>query len=850
MRTTIAWVWTLAASAVCTGQPAPVNPFRGMQEREEVYEFAEKPAVKKEGDKYVVTFAAKGACDATVSIIDADGRTVRHLVSGVLGNNAPAPFEQGTLAQRIEWDGKDDQGKPAPAGCRAKVGLGLNARFEQIEKQYLFTRPFALAVDQEGCLYYTTFDGILSESIHVFDRQGKYLRTILPHAADLPPEKVSLVEGNRTDQGRWVPRRIRTGGGWQFNWDRLGGFFLNMKRHTAVVTPDGRLALLATHWYRTPVAKLLLIDTKDGATPPNSVVEIGRTSSAGMAISPDGKWLYFAGMGEHHGGGPPSHAVMRTSLAEPGPPETFAGDVHQSGSDDAHFDSPEGVACDQQGNVYVADTGNGRIQVFKPDGSLLKTIPDVTAQAIAVHPKTGAIYVQSGGASHESRDVRIAKLGSLAEPAEVAAMTIESRSHGGWLIPTTFALDRTSDPPSLWFASGHYSREALPIVIRIEDRGDRLETAVDALEANGLSAETGEGDRRLGDHKTYLQVDKKTGRLVTWDQRVLGPDGLIYLRHLLHGLNKYWVIRYNPATIEYVPFEHGEPVDAREEWRLPLPIDGKPPIGIPVFYCKGAHQFQDPFCVAPNGDIYVTTYCPKEYFPELQKAGLPTPAQLGTHIHLLRVYQPDGKLKACCALPGLGISDGLRVGRTGSIYVVQGFKPIEQPLPRGLAEGSEYEESRWGSLVKFQGSLDRFPAGRIVGLWENEPPENPTHRVHKWKVRLDGALWSYGGVAPLSTSYSSCTCLKSSFGFDDYERCFVPAAQTCTVNVIDSNGNLTARLGGYGNLDSLVLEKQLAFNLPRSVAVTDRAMWVHDVCNRAIVRAGLGYHAEETALLP
>jgi hypothetical protein len=579
-------------------------------------------------------------------------------------------------------------------------------------------------------------------------------------------------------------------------------------------------------------------------------VKIGMTSSAGMAPSPDGKWLYFAGMGKHHGGGPPSHAVMRMSLKEPGPPEGFVGQVDQSGSDDAQLDSPEGVACDKEGNVYVADTGNRRIQIFAPDGSLLKSIPGVRAEAIAVHPKTGAIYVQSGGSSHESRDVRIAKLGSLADPAEVASITIEPKPGGGWLIPTTFALDRMSDPPALWFAAGHYSREVLPMVVRIEDRGDCLETTVDALQANGLSAETGEGDRRLGDHKTYLQVDKKAGRLVSWDQSVLGPDGLIYLRHMLHGVNKFWVIRYDPTTKEYVPFEHGEPVDAREEWRLPLPTNGKPPIGIPVYFCKGAHQFQDPFCIAPNGDIYVTTYCAPEHFPELEKAGLPKPVKLGTYIHLLRVYEPDGKLKASCVVPGLGISDGLRVGRSGSIYVVQGFKPLEQQLPEGLAAGSEYEESRWGSLIKFRANFDEFPAGRIVGLWEDSPPEDATHRVHKWKVRLDGALWSYGGVAPLSTSYSSCTCLKASFGFDDYERCFVPAAQTCTVNVIDSNGNVIARLGGYGNLDGLVLEKELGFNLPRSVAVADDAMWVHDIGNRIIVRAALGYHAEETVALP
>ena len=70
-------------------------------------------------------------------------------------------------------------------------------------------------------------------------------------------------------------------------------------------------------------------------------------------------------------------------------------------------------------------------------------------------------------------------------------------------------------------------------------------------------------------------------------------------------------------------------------------------------------------------------------------------------------------------------------------------------------------------------------------------------------------------------------------------------------NVLGALGAIKAIVVcGYGNLDGLVLEKELGFNLPRSVAVTDDAMWVHDIGNRIIVRAALGYHAEETVALP
>ena len=119
----------LAATGAKDDAPVPVNPQKEMQKREEVFEFAEKPKAVREGDKVVITFASKAKCDATVAIVGPDGRTVCHLASGVLGPNAPYPLQQGTLAQKLAWDGLDDQGKPAPRGCKVRVSLGLKAEF-------------------------------------------------------------------------------------------------------------------------------------------------------------------------------------------------------------------------------------------------------------------------------------------------------------------------------------------------------------------------------------------------------------------------------------------------------------------------------------------------------------------------------------------------------------------------------------------------------------------------------------------------------------------------------------------------------------------------------------------------
>jgi hypothetical protein len=41
------------------------NPYTGRQQREEVFEFAQKPTVAKQGNRYVIRFASKAACDAS-----------------------------------------------------------------------------------------------------------------------------------------------------------------------------------------------------------------------------------------------------------------------------------------------------------------------------------------------------------------------------------------------------------------------------------------------------------------------------------------------------------------------------------------------------------------------------------------------------------------------------------------------------------------------------------------------------------------------------------------------------------------------------------------------------------------
>jgi hypothetical protein len=346
--------------------------------------------------------------------------------------------------------------------------------------------------------------------------------------------------------------------------------------------------------------------------------------------------------------------------------------------------------------------------------------------------------------------------------------------------------------------------------------------------------------------------------------------------------NKQCLFRFsqgNPSGRTYVDFENGEPAFAFAPTGAcqMLTQDGKPVIGPRMYHAQGSHLHQGPFCVAPNGDIYMGVTYSKEIDKELEKAGLPRlTSKLGAvSAPALRVYAPDGTLKSPNALPGLAELEGLRVGRSGAVYVVQPWKPAGQKIPEGLAGGASYEDSRWGSLIKFAGDFEKFPVGRVVGAWE-AAPANPTHHGAGMRVKLENALWTYGGVSPHSAKYSACTCMKASADLDDYERSFVCAVQTCTINVIDSNGNVMARIGGYGNVDSRgedspVLDpktgmlrprrkddpkdlasplRPLGFCLPRNVAASDDTMWVVDMGHRALIRTALVYRAEETVPVP
>jgi DNA-binding beta-propeller fold protein YncE len=916
-RHTLVLTLTALALGGATRATAGTNPYRGRQSRTEVFEFTVKPKVEKRSGKYVITFASKAACDATVAIVDPStssgqggkGKIVRHLASGVLGKNAPAPFKQNSLTQSIEWDGKDDRGKAVSPGCKIKVSLGLKANLDRFlgwSPEAMPMKSFAgIAAGPNGDVFLLTQahegSGLQSTTInlYVFGRDGKHKRRLLPPPCSVPPERATLMDWVKTTWGAKVPARnhsyivhsVVRKPGW-----------VNVPLQTPVITREGKfLFIVGTRSGRS----LVMASAKDGSTPPGSIVPLKIGIRLGspilhMALSPDGKWLYIGGGSDHYDAKKRTHAVWRMSMRKPGEVTLYLGDASKSGADNKHFDRPCGMACDKAGNLYVADFGNNRVQVFKPDGSHLKTIASKEPQRVAVSHKTGDIYVlQNGGA-------KLVKLGGLKNPTVKAELSTGRRAKHPVQQPC-IALDETSSPASVWI-----SRCGLGLpefVRRYEQRGGKFTEAAAVgvrprkgweawkpwtpspyLEADPYREELYIRTRGMCFPNAVFRVNGRSGKLIekfkfavdgkTWglantmfEQCRVGPDRMVYMRLTMNGR---WIARYDPDKRQFVSLPNYRPVEASDppgKSRGKVSFRGKPVMGFHVPSTGTGYNFVYMMGIAPNGDLYIPARPTKDYFAKIGNPGW-FKKRVGFYWQL-RVYSREGKLKCLNALPGTGVTDGVRIGRTGAVYMVMSCQPAGSKVPEGIAPGSKFDKRVWGTLVKFGSSLDKYPVGKVV-----VDKAKPTHywgRLGAGRdVRMDGMLWDYGGVGPVPNVH--CHCWKSNFDLDLFERSFLPAAPTCTVNVLDANGNIVVRLGGYGNADSMgkdspvmdpktgelrprrpgdpkdlkspLAEPELGFIEPAFVAVTDEALYVHDRGNERIVRAKLGYYAEETVVVP
>ena len=775
--------------------------------------FTQKPEVR---ERNRIEFAASVATDCAVSILDAQGRTVRHLAAGMLGPNAPDPLRKNSLAQSLAWDGKDDLGRPATGGpFKAQVSLGLKPTFGK----FIGHSPGALgsirglACGPGGELFVLHVFGQLHPndgtlSVSVFDRQGKYLRTILPFPAGLADEKYTGLK--RIDKLPFIyqaeTRSLLPGAG-------------DVPSHRPIVTKSGRLAFVGIQeverYARPGIAQVLAIE-KDGSMPPGGPLRARLSNLSGtaasLAISPDDQTLYATGLGEGSTlDGAPTHAVYAFGWNDKEPRVFHKGTLQL----------PRCVATGKDGTVYVADQGNNRIAAFHADGKPAGAIEVDRPERLEVHPATGALYVLGG----PNRNV-IQKFDSLKAAKPSATVTIPFFKHDRYT--AVLALDASAEPPVLWVASwqGSYARFGM---LRIEDRGSEFAPPVDVLKqaqppsvgpVNEISLDEARGrliangqvfDARTGE-RIALEMPKLSGSGPT---NTLGRDGNYYA---YHGYPVASVSRFGP-DLKPIPFEKTPKLEE---------------LGSPRLRGRGV-------AADGQGNVYVLWQKPDK-----------------AQTNALAVFGPDGALKNKTLIDAdIRSLNSVRVDAAGNVYLALGLRPGKDRLPPGLqgkvpedktdpdsVRGVNFYPLLYGSIAKFgpEGGEIRPGAGGVTCNYA-------------WGTETDvkGARWIFSGASNVPSWRTKgtpdiCLCESSRFDVDGFGRSFFPDAGLFRVGILDTNGNLIGWVGTYGNPDADGSDVPLWW--PHAVSVGDQALFIADRLNRRVVRVELAYRAEATASIP
>lgn len=803
--------------------------------------FAVKPGVTRTGDGATITFTASAATDVEVAVLDKDGKVVRHLAAGRLGDNAPAPLVKGSLKQTITWDGKDDLGRRAEGGSfRVRVGLGLRPELGG----FLGDNPASLgsvrglAAGPGGELFVFHVYGPLHPSdgslaCTVLDRDGQYLRTILPYPANLAGDRLKGLKRLKLEDGSQVPflyqaetRSLLPGAG-------------DLPPQQPVVSRDGRLAFVGVqegpHRYAQPgLNQVVVIDT-DGGIPDGgalrTVLAKSSRTAADLALSPDEKTIYATGLRDGDGS---ANAVYRFSWSDAGPQVFVAGDT---GPDESRLNKPSGIAVDGEGQVYVADSGNNRVAVFRPDGRFRGALKVDRPERVAVHPRTGAVYVISGELKNQ-----LLKFSSWEKPEPVAQLKLPSFKHEAYT--ALLALDALAQTPVLWVASpkGYYAKMDL---LRIEDRGDGFAAPVDVGKRNKEARPT--AGPVLG-----MDLDRQRGRLFVNDQLYdikagkwqrgirestgasnnsrgvgsVGLDGNFYSQIYPK------VIRRIGPDLKKLPF----PAAAATKGDLISPLEGSMRV-------RGRGITAD-----PRGNVFV-----------LLEDGR---GQAYDHVY---VFDADGKLKHEKLIDSsIRSVNSIRVDYAGNLYLALGLRPGKDLLPPGLegqvpagpkdpdaVNGVNCYPLIYGSIAKFspKGGSIRPDVGGVACNYAWGTP-----------IEVKGAEWIFSGASPVVSwrvagTPDICNCESPRFDVDGYGRTFFSDAARFRVGVLDTGGNLIAWFGSYGNADSAgpgskVPEPAIPLYWPYNVSVDDDHAYVGDRLNRRVVRVRLSHAATETLDIP
>jgi len=841
--------------------------------------FSTKPTSAKAGGKVKIAFAVSGKTDVEVSILEAKGKVVRHLAAGVLGGTKPPPEPlKAGLAQSLEWDGKDDFKKPAAGGpFKVRVRIGQGVKFGRFigEDPCNFGRLESVVADAKGNVYIAgcRHGNQMAMCMRIFDSEGRYLREMVPFPADLKPGAMKGIARWDAEAEAWRPRNRRN-----LNPDfygQPGGYWGNPA--FVLVGASEKGGLLMTEGRR--IFRLNLDGSVAGASfTAGKLWEKRGLPNTGkgplhLVPSPDGKHLYLSGPyssktaygHKAHPDYPPGRVyrmgigkgTMKPFVTLPtigkNPAKPGYGWISKHISHPGNYTSPHGpihgVAADKKGNVYVADQDGKRVAVFNEAGKEIGKIDIGYPDVLAVHPRTGAVYVLTREIKgYHKYKKTLVKFSGWKDAKKVAELDLGT---DGFSVPK-MALASGEKKTVLWVSGIRGG------VVPIEDKGAALEKADSHFGVSksvpgpwGRLATDYERDEiYVSDYGTsfwrYEGETGKGGRLkrgktaFRGTDLAVGYDGLLYVRtgKSFSGPFERFDRDLKPVAFNGIgthvlsPYIYSRMGNGMAERGIGVGPDGK--VYLSFMYKWVAYAIG---CWGPDGKPINGKYLEGKFPGKGRGKG--------------REYPPD--LKRAVIGPVPQMNGGIRVDLEGDIYVGMMYRPgglTKFDAPKGFEKDQAYRVSV-GNVVRFS------PEGGSM------PGKEGATRTTK----MEGVKQVYHGLAPFSASWEGfggntcCVCRVPRFDLDRYGRLILPNAITNSVLLYDNAGNVILEFGKYGNFDSLYVNPNLKTGKagkptvagpalpmawPTCAGFTEKALYVLDTYNRRVVRVERTWAVEAT----
>lgn len=836
----------------------------GAQAEELSWVKAPEVKVDPASKQWTVSFELSRMADVEVAIVDAaNGVVVRHLAAGVLGKNPPAPLKADSAAQQIVWDGKDDYGQTAADASKlaVRVRAGMGSKLKQIvggdpyafyskemgQGDHAAWRLTGMEAKSDGKVYVMgNADNYGPPAIRQYDAKGEFQRTVFPPPAGKPLDAVKGWGVNVREDGSYTPQ-----------YNDLSSPALSK---TPICGTRGAIAdlvpssdpnsLLISFGYR-----LMKVNT-DGTisdrpmledklvNEPSIVADSKKkdpTVVGPMQVCPaaDGKHFYLSGVFGASSTGRDRTGASKTGFWRDGqifkvdaatrkaavffalPEDKVLGDFRDRGpSPIADFKygtyaAIQGVAADAEGHVFACDRQNKRVLVLDAEGKILREIPVEYPDAIAVGPKSKALYVTTRfGHFHGAGKLTLLKFNDWSKDTAPAATEPLCPVHH-FNQTTYMAAVESNGETFVWVA---YT--ALPVRV-YKDSGAGLQLVKDFYEA---------GPQRALDLQHFI-VDSKTENVYVadgfnncfllndWSKpqfKKLMVDDQTPLRALSLAIdprNRFLythqdrrpVARFRMDGAFLVPAppdgskENAFTPELSNDWRIGLGMGDR---GIAVAF-DGSLVSMNALGRGPDYGGYL----------RFHSAGTPKGPKDGL------LFKDFEKVRAA----------GVRFDLQGNLYAGKTDGKVEN-LPKGFEKDRNLLDST-GRIYKFA------PTGSRGGNLFPTAPEAPA-KVYDVP---------FGAISP---SFSRTPW----FGVDGYGRIYYPSSLLPRVGVVDNEGNAVLSFGTYGNRDSmgglegdLVPTPDIPLAYPHCVDATDDWIYVSDIVNIRLLRIEKSFMLSATA---